>query len=74
MLEMRSTYRTCIALIEKLNKKLGYLSFEITGPEVCAKWYTETEVICIKNTNVMFRAERFKGMEDRYILGVYVYE
>lgn len=66
MLEMRSTYRTCIALIEKLNKTLGYLSFEITGPEVCAKWYTETEVICI----VMFRAERFKGMEDRYILRV----
>lgn len=41
---MRSTYRTCIALKEKPNKTPSYLSFEITGPEVCAIWYTETEV------------------------------
>lgn len=60
LLEVLSTYRTCIALIEKLNKTPSYLSFEITGPEVCAKWYTETEVICIKNTNVIFRAEEIQ--------------
>lgn len=58
---MLSTYRTCIALIEKPNKTPSYLSFEITGPEVCAIWYTETEVnLYKKNTNVMFRAEEIQ--------------
>lgn len=64
MFEMCFIYRICIVLIEKLNKILGYLFFEIIGFEVCVKWYIEIEVICI----VMFCVERFKGMEDRYIL------
>lgn len=79
LLEMLSTYRTCIALIEKPNKTPSYLSFEITGPEVCAIWYTETEVNLYKKTQMScFVPRKFKGMEDRYIyvyiLAVYIYE
>lgn len=72
LFEVFFIYRICIVLIEKLNKIFSYLFFEIIGFEVCVKWYIEIEVICIKNINVMFSVERFKGMEDRYILVVYV--
>lgn len=57
LFEMFFIYRICIVLIEKLNKILSYLLFEIIGFEVCVKWYIEIEVICIKNINVIFCVE-----------------